>query len=281
MEPRLSTRLLTLQRILSESPRLIVAFSGGVDSTTLLKVATDHLGADRVLAVTSRSESLAAREVKECVRLAAVIGVPLRFVNTRELDLPQYRKNDANRCYFCKYTLFATLLRTARELGYDRVVFGAIRDDYADIRPGLLAARELAVGAPLAEAGFSKAEVRALARHYQLPNAEKPASACLASRIPTGTPVSAAVLSQVERAEEDLWQRGFGRVRVRHHGEIARIEVDPEEFPRIVADAAGISARLREVGYRFVTLDLVGYQTGGRAGSGSPRQEALDGHPVP
>ena len=183
-------------------------------------------------------------------------------MNTRELDDPNYASNPTNRCYFCKSTLYSDLSRLAEERGYGCVVDGANKDDEGDYRPGRKAAKELGVVSPLSEAGLDKAEVRELARHLGLPSWDKPALACLSSRFPYGQEITPEKLSQVAHAEEFLRREGFRQVRVRHHGEIARLEVGPEEVERAFASRARISAELKEAGFLYVALDLSGYEPG-------------------
>lgn len=251
-----------LQSIVAPMQRVIIAYSGGVDSATLVAAAVAILGRSQVLAVTSASESVPKREIALACELAEEIGVQHRVIYTRELDKEEYARNDLNRCYFCKHTLFTDLLDIARAEGYAYTLYGAILDDMGDFRPGMRAARELGIRGPLAEAQFSKADVRALAAHFELQVAQKPASACLSSRLSYGMRVTAGALSQVERAEDFLKDLGFSQVRVRHHGEQARIEVPPSDIGTVALRAGEIDAFLRGVGYKIVSLDLTGYRTG-------------------
>lgn len=243
--------------------RVAVAFSGGVDSTTLLKAAVETLGRSAVLALTSVAPSVPRREVEQAKTLAQDMGVQLIELLTDELENPLYLINDANRCYFCKNTLFRDCLTVSRQYGIDHVLYGAILDDLGDVRPGMRAARELHIRGPLAEAQFEKDDVRQLARHWQLNVWDKPASACLASRVARGVKVTAETLSMVERSEDFLHDLGFLQVRVRHHdGHSARIEVNPNDILRVAERAEEIHAFLRGVGYRHISLDLGGYRQG-------------------
>lgn len=262
MELSLESKWNHLREILHPLERVVVAFSGGVDSTTLLRAATEVLGAKNVLAATSTSASVPEREVEETKTLAAQIGVRHLLIKTEELSDPQYARNDANRCYFCKHTLFSDLVAIARREGFSCAIYGAILDDLGDFRPGMRAARELGIRGPLAEAQFAKGDVRALAQHFDLQVWSKPASACLSSRVAHGIEITTRVLSQVERAENFLRDLGFRQVRVRHHGNLARIEVDAGEIERAAARAPEIASFLKGVGYQYVSLDLNGYRTG-------------------
>lgn len=241
----------------------LVAFSGGTDSTLLLKVAADVLG-DAVLAVTAASPLYPGRETVEARRLARRLGVRHRVIRTTELRNPAFAANPPLRCYHCKRELFATLRRIADAAGLRHVLDGSNADDAADYRPGARAGRELKVRSPLRDAGLTKADVRALSRALRLPTWDKPALACLASRFPYGDPIDAAGLARVGRAEDALRRLGFREVRVRHHGPVARVELAPGEIGRLT-DAglrAKISRRLKSVGYAYVALDLDGYRTG-------------------
>jgi uncharacterized protein len=185
-----------------------------------------------------------------------------RSIHTRELDNPDYRANPVNRCYYCKSTLYSDLAALSRAEGFAVVVNGANADDLADHRPGLQAAQEFGVRSPLLECGFAKADIRAVAARLGLRNADKPQAACLSSRVPYGLSISLPVLSQIERAEQCLKRMGFAQLRVRHHDEIARIEVPPEEFPRVLEQRDAIERSLSALGYRYVTLDLKGFRSG-------------------
>jgi pyridinium-3,5-biscarboxylic acid mononucleotide sulfurtransferase len=252
-----------LRAIFRELEACIVAFSGGVDSALVLHVASQELG-DRAVGITARSESLAEREYAGAVRFAGAIDARHEVIETRELHDASYVANPANRCYYCKSELYGRLDEIARERGIAHIVDGYNRDDEGDWRPGRQAAREHSVRSPLHEAGLGKADVRALAHALGLEVWDKPALACLSSRFPYGTPITLELLRQVDRAEQAVHDAGLRACRVRHHGEIARIEVppsdiaaaaDPERRERIVAG-------VRAAGYRYVTLDLGGYVSG-------------------
>jgi uncharacterized protein len=265
LDPALAGRYETLRGIFKDMSRVLVAFSGGVDSTFLLAVAVDCLG-ENVLAVTGVSPSLSAGERDEAAALAKRIGARHRWIDTGELARPEYVANAPDRCYFCKTDLFERLQALARSEGFPWVAEGANLDDLGDVRPGRQAAREQGVRSPLVEAGLDKAAIRALSRVLGLPTWEKPAMACLASRIPHGIPVTIERLGQVERAEAALRTLGFRSVRVRHHEKIARIELPSEERGRLLDPAVGAEAVrvIKAAGYQYVVLDLEGYRPGGR-----------------
>src|ERR671910_2576366 len=258
----LKKRLAELEQILAPHESALVAFSGGVDSSLALVAATRALPKDRVLAVTSNNETYLPSELDLARAFAESLGVEHLVVNTRELDNPDYASNPTNRCYFCKSTLYSDLAELAGEKGYACVVDGANKDDEGDYRPGRKAARELGVVSVLSEAGMSKSEVRGLAKYLDLPTWDKPALACLSSRFPYGQEITPEKLAQVARAEEFLRREGYRQVRVRHHGEIARLEVGPDEMERAFASREKISAELKEAGFLYVALDLSGYASG-------------------
>ena len=251
-----------LERIVGRYRSALVAFSGGVDSSLALAVVARVLPRDAVLAVTSNNETYLPSELEGAVRFVRSLGVEHLVVDTRELDDPNYATNPANRCYFCKHTLYADLAKIAAERGYDCVIDGANKDDEGDHRPGRKAAAEHGVVSILAEAGMTKPEVRELARNLGLPTWDKPALACLSSRFPYGEEITAEKLAQGRRAEEYLRSRNFRQVRVRHHGDVARLEVGADEMERAFAEREALVAELRAAGFLHVALDLAGYTSG-------------------
>jgi uncharacterized protein len=252
-----------LKDILAGMQKVLVAFSGGVDSTFLLKVAQDVLGSD-VLAVIASSATYPANEQQEALRLAKTMKVSHRVIHTKELDDPNFRDNPPERCYFCKKELFSRLKEIAAEENIPHVLDGSNAEDTFDFRPGSKAARELDVRSPLVEAGLIKNEIRMLSKKLGLPTWNKPAMACLSSRFPYFTSIENESLRQVDQAEEYLRSKGFSQIRVRHHGQVARIELEQKDFSLIMEKETReeIVASLKKIGYAYVTLDLVGYRTG-------------------
>jgi pyridinium-3,5-biscarboxylic acid mononucleotide sulfurtransferase len=241
----------------------VVAFSGGVDSTFLLAAAREALG-ERLLAVTGRSPSVPRRELADAERFADDLGVRHRLVDTDEFSDPAFRANPPDRCYHCKSALFRTLTDIARDEGLAVVLEGSNADDRSDYRPGSRASAELGVLAPMVEVGLTKADIRALSRQMGLPTWSKPAMACLASRVPYGQELTAETMARIEAAEEVLREHGFEQLRVRDHGDVARIEVAPDELPRLLDPARrdAIAEALKAAGYTYVAADLQGYRMG-------------------
>jgi pyridinium-3,5-biscarboxylic acid mononucleotide sulfurtransferase len=263
MPDALAFKNAALATLLGEMRRVLVAFSGGVDSTFLLKVAHRVLGED-VLAVTAASDTLPPGELEEAMGLATTIGARHRVIRTSEMADPAFRANPRNRCYYCKREMYRTLALLARDEGIPYILDGTTLDDLADHRPGRQAAREWGVQSPLLDVELTKAEIRELSRGLGLPTWDKPAMACLASRIPFGTPITPEALRQVAGAEQALRCFGFRQVRVRHYTEVARIEVGREEVARLLDPEVRplVNEAVKRAGYAFVMVDLGGYRTG-------------------
>ena len=263
VEESAAAKLRALEDRLGSLESTLVAYSGGVDSAFLAAAAHRVLGG-RMLAVLADSPSLARRDLEQACAFAQSLAMPLEVVATGELDRPEYARNDANRCFHCKDELFLVMKKLAGQLGFQHIAYGMNADDRRDYRPGQRAAEEHAVLAPLAEAGLTKLEVRALARAAGYPLWDRPAAPCLASRVEYGRAVTREVLEQVEHGEEALRRLGFRQLRVRHHGELARVEIARDELPRALSleTMDAIAAALNEAGYKYVTLDCKGFRSG-------------------
>jgi uncharacterized protein len=256
-------KLRALEARLAELGSLMVAYSGGVDSAFLAATAHRVLGT-QMLAVLADSASLARRDMEQASAFAHSLQMPLQVVATDELDRPEYARNDANRCFHCKDELFAVMESLGKKLGFGSIAYGMNADDTRDFRPGQRAAEQHAVLAPLADVGLTKLEVRTLAKAAGYPVWDRPAAPCLSSRVEYGRTVTREVLAQIEKGEESLRQLGFRELRVRHHGELARVEIARNELPRALSiemlDA--ITAALKQAGFQYVTLDCTGFRSG-------------------
>jgi uncharacterized protein len=263
VSPELERKRQALDWHLHSLRRVMVAYSGGADSAYLAYAAYRALGTE-MLAVIADSPSLSRAHLRDAVEFAKSVGIPLKVIDTNELDNPDYAKNDSSRCFYCKDELFKVMKTMGHPLGFSEIAYGMNLDDRGDFRPGQRAAKQYAVLAPLAEAGLTKEDIRALARAEGLRIWDKPASACLSSRVAYGLPVTRETLESVEKAENVLSSMGFRQFRVRHHGELARIEIVREELSRMLSlsmfDRA--SDAIKRLGYKYVTLDLEGYRSG-------------------
>ncbi|HDL86102.1 MAG TPA: ATP-dependent sacrificial sulfur transferase LarE [Candidatus Acetothermia bacterium] len=259
----LSAKLESLKNILSEIGSVLIAYSGGVDSTFLLKVTSEMLG-NRVIAVTARSETYPAGELEEAKKNASVLGVKHIIINTNELDNESFVSNSPERCYYCKKELFSKLLTLAKQYSLNYVADGSNYDDISDFRPGMMAASEFGIRSPLKEALLTKKEIRTLSRKMNLLTWDKPSYPCLSTRFPYGTRITKANLAKVEAAEKFLASFGIKQLRVRVHGDIARIEVSREDMPALLQEAISseIVKKFRSLGYTYITLDLQGYRMG-------------------
>ena len=254
----------TLETLLKDLQSVVVAFSGGVDSALVLAMSLSTLGKNKTLAVTAQSESLAQRELEAAKKLARSMDVVHLILPTHEMDSLEYRANSINRCYHCKSELYSKLAAIAAERNIPHIVNGINQDDLGDHRPGIVAAKEFCVVSPLAQAGFDKNDIRELAQQIGLAAWDKPANPCLSSRIPYGEPVSPEKLSMIERAEDVLLSLGFTELRVRHHGDIARIELKKSDIPRMLTESVSttIQEQFKQIGFKYVTLDLEGFKSG-------------------
>ena len=257
----MNNKYIELKKMISEMDRVLVAYSGGVDSTLLLLAAHDTLG-DNAAGLIVKSPTLPKRELDEAWEFASGLGCYLIEMESGEMELSDYISNSERRCYFCKLHRYQMLNDFAAQNGYSSLLDGSNADDLGDYRPGQQAAREQSVRSPLQEVGLTKNEIREIARELGLPNWNKPSSACLASRIPYGTAISTTLLDQIEKVEDYLYRLGFREFRVRHHGDIARIEVPEDDFEKLLIHRTKIDQAFKEVGFLYITLDIKGFRSG-------------------
>ncbi|MCX8021248.1 MAG: ATP-dependent sacrificial sulfur transferase LarE [Syntrophorhabdaceae bacterium] len=255
-------KLATLKELIRGLGKVVVSFSGGVDSTFLLKISRDTIGRENVIAFMGISPTVPKREVKEAEDLSRLIDVELILENTGEMRDDRFVENNRLRCFYCKTHLFEKAWEIARKRGIDHVLEGSNIDDTEDYRPGLKACREMGVRSPLLEVGLKKEEIRYLSKSMNLPTFDKPSFACLSSRIPYGTHITPQLLNMVEVSEDYLKELGIKQVRVRYHNGIARIETQEDYFQILIEHRRSIVDRLKEIGFSYVTLDLEGYRTG-------------------
>ena len=261
MDPVLKCKLEKLREIIKDLGSVVIAFSGGTDSTFLLKIAVEVLG-DKALAVTATSSTYPAQELAEAQKLAGILKARHRLVVSEELDIEGFANNPPNRCYFCKHELFSKLLEIAKNERISYILDGSNFDDLSDYRPGMIAAKELGVRSPLKEAGITKEDIRKISKEMGLITWNKPSFACLSSRFPYGTKITKEKLSQVDQGEIFLRTMGFQQFRIRHHGEIARIEVNRDQFPLLLEKTDQVIKKLKVYGFTYVVMDLEGYRTG-------------------
>lgn len=254
-------KLTLLQQMLTTMKSCVIAYSGGVDSTFLIKVAYDVLG-NNALAVTAASSTYPQRELRDAKRFAKKIGIPHIIIRSEELDIKNFSNNPENRCYYCKKELFRKMKRIAQEHGFKQVLDGSNADDIFDYRPGGKARKEQNVISPLKEVGLTKQEIRSLSHSMNLQSSDKPAFACLASRFPYGTKITKERLKQIEAAEDYLFSLGITQCRVRYHTDVARIEVTPGDFHTILSHTKQIVNKFKKIGFTYVALDVEGYRTG-------------------
>ncbi|MBC7333889.1 MAG: ATP-dependent sacrificial sulfur transferase LarE [Actinobacteria bacterium] len=259
----LEEKIKRLKEILTGMKSVVVAFSGGVDSSLLLKLAIESLGKN-VIAVTAKSPTFPEREIEEATKIARMFGCKHMIINSNELQIEEFKTNPKNRCYYCKKELFSNLISIKNDNGFDFVVDGTNFDDSTTFRPGMQASKELGIRSPLLESSLTKQEIREYSKEIGLPTWDRPAFACLASRIPYGQKITSSKLRKIEEAESFLLFLGFKQVRVRYHEPVARIEVEKDKIPEILDKTLRekIIAKLKEIGFKYITIDLEGYRSG-------------------